>query len=471
MADRSFPRLAVLRRRPSRAGARARALGRERAAAAARRRRARPRRGLRLRRPAGAASWAAPACCASACRRPMAACASSSTCAACAWRARRSAAPRAWPTSRSPCRAWAARRSRCSAATSRSRRCCPAWPRAARSRRSRCPSPMPARTSAAIATTATRDGGGWRLDGAKTWISNAGLADCYVVFARSGEGPGTKGLSAFIVDADTPGLDASERIDVIAPHPLGTLRFDDCRVGGRAAARRSPARASRSRWARSTSSAPRSARRRWASRAARSTRPLRARTSRRMFGRALADFQLTQAKLGDMAIAIDASALLVYRAAWTKDVRGARVTREASMAKLFATESAQQVIDAAVQLFGGLGVVRGMTGGAALPRDPRAAHLRRRQRGAQADHRRPGARAGPQRSRLPTAHRHEISPATHGASARRRPAGVEQGADRRRSGHLGGQREQRQVACDARLRGCPWGQRARRRQLLRQVVQ
>jgi len=211
----------------------------------------------------------------------------------------------------------------------------------------------------AIATTATRDGDSWRLDGVKTWISNAGLAGYYVVFARTGEGPGTKGLSAFIVDADTPGLDASERIDVIAPHPLGTLRLTDCRVPadrllGRPGEGFKIAMATLDIFRSTVGAAALGFARRafdeatmWA-------------LKRRMFGHALAEFQLTQGKLADMAVSIDAAALLIYRAAWTKDVVGARVTREASMAKLFATESAQQVIDAAVQIFGGLGVVRGM---------------------------------------------------------------------------------------------------------------
>ena len=212
----------------------------------------------------------------------------------------------------------------------------------------------------AIATTATRDGDAWRLDGVKTWISNAGLADRYVVFARTGEGPGTKGLSAFIVDADTRGLDASERIDVIAPHPLGTLRMTDCRVPGDRLLGQ-PGQGFKIAMAtldvfRSTVGAAALG---FARRAL--DESLTRTRKRRIFGQALADFQLTQVSLGDMAIAIDASALLVYRAAWTKDVVGTRVTREASMAKLFATESAQQVIDAAVQLFGGLGVVRGTT--------------------------------------------------------------------------------------------------------------
>lgn len=212
---------------------------------------------------------------------------------------------------------------------------------------------------AAISTTATRVAGGWRLDGVKTWISNAGLADSYVIFARSGEGPGTKGLSAFIVDARTPGLDASERIDVIAPHPLGTLRLRDCRVAddrllGMAGQGFKIAMGTLDTFRTTVGAAALGFARRALDEAIQRAR------GRRMFGHALAEFQLTQMKLGEMAMAIDASTLMVYRSAWTKDIQGARVTREASMAKLFATESAQQVIDAAVQLFGGLGVVRGM---------------------------------------------------------------------------------------------------------------
>jgi len=213
---------------------------------------------------------------------------------------------------------------------------------------------------AATATTAVREGDAWRLDGVKTWISNGGLASYYVVFARSGEAPGAKGLSAFIVDADTRGLDASERIEVIAPHPLATLRFANCRVPGDRLLGK-PGEGFKIAMAtldsfRSTVGAAA------LGFARRATDEAGARAhQRRMFGKALAEFQLTQVKLGEMALAIDASALLIYRAAWTKDVLGGRITREASMAKLFATESAQQVIDAAVQLFGGLGVVRGTT--------------------------------------------------------------------------------------------------------------
>jgi len=213
---------------------------------------------------------------------------------------------------------------------------------------------------AAVTTTAAREGDSWRLDGVKTWISNGGLAGYYVVFARSGEAPGAKGLSAFIVDADTPGLDASERIEVIAPHPLATLRLSACRVPadrllGQPGEGFKIAMATLDAFRSTVGAAALGFARRAMDEA--TARALK----RRMFGRALSEFQLTQAKLGEMALSIDAAALLVYRAAWTKDVVGGRVTREASMAKLFATESAQQVIDAAVQLFGGLGVVRGTT--------------------------------------------------------------------------------------------------------------
>jgi acyl-CoA dehydrogenase len=211
----------------------------------------------------------------------------------------------------------------------------------------------------AMRTTATPDGGGFVLDGTKTWISNAGLADFYVVFARVGDAPGAKGLAAFVVDADAPGLRVADRIDVAAPHPLGTLRFEGCRVG---ADRLLGKPGDGFRIAMSVLDAFRSsvgaaalgfARRALDEAVARAL-------ERQVFGRKLADHQLTQAKLADMAVAIDASALLVYRAAWTRDTARGRVTREASMAKLFATESAQRVVDEAVQIFGGLGVVSGV---------------------------------------------------------------------------------------------------------------
>ena len=212
---------------------------------------------------------------------------------------------------------------------------------------------------AAMSTTATRlPGGGWRLDGTKTWISNAGLADHYVVFARSGEA-GARGISAFMVDARTPGLDASERIPVIAPHPLGTVRLTDCRVDddallGEPGQGFKIAMGTLDSFRTTVGAAGLGFARRAMLEAMQRAR------GRRMFGHTLADFQLTQKKIGEMAVAIDASALLVYRAAWTKDVQRVRVTREASMAKLHATEAAQRVIDGAVQLFGGLGVVQGV---------------------------------------------------------------------------------------------------------------
>ncbi|MCC6196320.1 MAG: acyl-CoA dehydrogenase family protein, partial [Burkholderiales bacterium] len=215
---------------------------------------------------------------------------------------------------------------------------------------------------AALAATAVRDGTGWRLDGTKTWISNGGLADYYVVFARTSgaESKPSQGLSAFIVDGATPGLDASERIDVSAPHPLGTLLLTGCRV---AEDRLLGSPGDGFRIAMGTLDVFRStvgaAALGFARRAA--FEAIGRARSRRMFGRTLAELDLTKAKLGEMALAIDASALLVYRAAWTRDVQRKRVTSEASMAKLFATESAQAVIDAAVQVFGGLGVVHGVT--------------------------------------------------------------------------------------------------------------
>jgi len=211
----------------------------------------------------------------------------------------------------------------------------------------------------AISTTAARDGNDYLINGTKTWISNAGLADHYVVFARTGEAPGTRGLSAFIVDADARGLSVAERIAVSAPHPLGTLRFEDCRVPG-AQMIGEPGEGFRVAMGtldvfRSTvgAAALGFARRAMDEAIARSR-------GRELFDRRLADFQLTQVKIADMAVRIDAAALLVYRAAWTKDMNpGGRVTREAAMAKLFATEEAQKVIDEAVQIFGGLGVVSG----------------------------------------------------------------------------------------------------------------
>jgi acyl-CoA dehydrogenase len=210
---------------------------------------------------------------------------------------------------------------------------------------------------AAMRCAARADGDAYVLDGEKTWISNGGIADFYVVFARTGEAPGARGISAFIVDADTPGLHIVERIVVIAPHPLARLRFDGCRVP---AAQRIGAAGQGFKVAMATLDVFRTSVAAAALGFARRAfdEALAHAQGRRMFGQALADFQLTQAKLAQMATAIDASALLTYRAAWQRD-RGGKVTQEAAMAKMTATESAQQVIDAAVQMFGGLGVTSG----------------------------------------------------------------------------------------------------------------
>jgi alkylation response protein AidB-like acyl-CoA dehydrogenase len=210
---------------------------------------------------------------------------------------------------------------------------------------------------AAMQCAARQDGDAYVLDGEKTWISNGGIADFYVVFARTGEAPGARGISAFVVDAGTPGFGIAERIEVIAPHPLARLRFDGCRIPasqriGEAGQGFKVAMATLDVFRTSVAAAALGFARRAFDEA------LAHAASRRMFGQTLADFQLTQAKLAQMATQIDASALLTYRAAWQRD-RGAKVTKEAAMAKMTATESAQQVIDAAVQMFGGLGVVSG----------------------------------------------------------------------------------------------------------------
>jgi acyl-CoA dehydrogenase len=210
---------------------------------------------------------------------------------------------------------------------------------------------------AAMACTARIDGDHAVLDGEKTWISNGGIADFYVVFARSGEAPGARGISAFIVEAGTPGFEIAERIEVIAPHPLARLRFANCRVPltrrvGKAGEGFKVAMRTLDVFRTSVAAASLGFARRALDEA------LRRATSRKMFGGVLADFQLTQAKLAQMATTIDSAALLTYRAAWQRD-QGQNVTREAAMAKLAATEGAQQVIDAAVQIWGGLGVVSG----------------------------------------------------------------------------------------------------------------
>jgi acyl-CoA dehydrogenase len=211
---------------------------------------------------------------------------------------------------------------------------------------------------AAIATTAAPDGGSFVFNGAKTWISNGGLADFYVVFARTGEAPGGKGLSAFIVDAATPGLEIAERIPLIAPHPLAALRFEDCRVP-RDQLLGAPGQGFRIAMATLDVFRPTvgAAALGFARRAL--DEALAHASRRQLFGGPLAELQMIQAKLADMALAVDAAALLVYRAAWAKDAGAERITREAAMAKLHATEAAQRVIDDALQIHGALGVVAG----------------------------------------------------------------------------------------------------------------
>ncbi|MCY7316236.1 MAG: acyl-CoA dehydrogenase family protein [Rubrivivax sp.] len=221
---------------------------------------------------------------------------------------------------------------------------------------------------AAMQCAAQIDGEHAVINGEKTWISNGGIADFYVVFCRTGEGDspnattsgsrGSRGISAFIVEAGTPGLEIAERIAVIAPHPLARLRFTDCRVPlahqiGAAGEGFKIAMRTLDVFRTSVAAAALGFARRAMEEG------LHRAKSRPMFGQRLADFQLTQAKLAQMALTIDSAALLVYRAAWERD-QGHNVTRQAAMAKLAATEGAQQVIDAAVQLFGGLGVVSGV---------------------------------------------------------------------------------------------------------------
>ncbi|MBP1849620.1 acyl-CoA dehydrogenase family protein [Rhizobium halophytocola] len=211
---------------------------------------------------------------------------------------------------------------------------------------------------AAMTCAARADGDAYVLDGEKTWISNGGIADVYTVFARTGEAPGTRGISAFVVFADDPGFSIAERIDVIAPHPLATIRFDGCRIP---ASRRLGAAGEGFKIAMRTLDIFR------ASVAAASlgfarralSEALAYSLERPMMGGRLADLQLTQAALGDMATAIDSAALLTYRAAWRRDVEKLSTTKEAAMAKMTATENAQGVIDRAVQMFGGRGVKSG----------------------------------------------------------------------------------------------------------------
>ncbi|HWJ59088.1 MAG TPA: acyl-CoA dehydrogenase family protein [Sphingomicrobium sp.] len=212
--------------------------------------------------------------------------------------------------------------------------------------------------AANVAMTAMPDGNGWTLDGEKTYISNGGIADFYLTFARTGDGDGSRGLSAFIVPAEA--VSVEERIDVVAPHPLARLRYDKVRIPGDALVG-APGEGFRigmevlNLFRVTVGAAALGLARRaldesigWS-------------TDRRLGNGTLADNPVTQAKLADMATAIDASALLIYRAAWQQDVGGSDHRRAAAMAKLFATESAQRVIDDAVQLHGGAGVTKGVT--------------------------------------------------------------------------------------------------------------
>ncbi|MEY3408448.1 MAG: Acyl-CoA dehydrogenase [Pseudomonadota bacterium] len=210
---------------------------------------------------------------------------------------------------------------------------------------------------AAMQCSAVETAEGYRLNGFKTWISNGGIADFYVVFARTGEAPGARGISAFIVDANTPGLEIAERIDVVAPHPLAKLHFNNALVPhakriGAAGEGFKVAMATLDVFRTSVAAASLGFARRaldesiaWAK-------------QRKMFGQALADFQITQSKLAQMATLLDAATLLTYRAAWLRD-QGQRITQEAAMAKMTATENAQQIIDMAVQMHGGMGVKKG----------------------------------------------------------------------------------------------------------------
>jgi len=212
---------------------------------------------------------------------------------------------------------------------------------------------------ASLSSTLKEAGGEWSLSGEKTYISNGGIADFYCVFARSEDAPGARGLSAVVVDADTPGLEIAERIDVMAPHPLARLFFQGCHVSadnllGPRGGGFKLAMATLDIFRSTVGAAALGFARRALAEALERTR------SRQLFGAPLATLPITQERLAEMALDIDASALLIYRAAWTKDSGAQRVTREAAMAKLYATDQAQQVIDKALQMFGGMGVTKGV---------------------------------------------------------------------------------------------------------------
>lgn len=211
---------------------------------------------------------------------------------------------------------------------------------------------------AAMDMTARRDGNHFVLNGEKTWISNGGIADFYCVFARTGEAPGAKGLSCFLVPADAPGLTVAERLQVIAPHPLARLEFNDVRVSadamiGEPGAGFKVAMSVLDVFRSTVGAAALGFARRALDESIARVR------ERELFGAPMVKLQMVQGHIADMALDVDASALLIYRAAWTKDTGAARVSREAAMAKLHATDRAQAVIDKAVQLHGGDGVRSG----------------------------------------------------------------------------------------------------------------
>jgi acyl-CoA dehydrogenase len=211
---------------------------------------------------------------------------------------------------------------------------------------------------AAMETTAELSGDEYVLNGGKTWISNGGIADFYCVFARTGGEPGSRGLSAFIVEATNPGLEVTQKIETIAPHPLATLALNDCKVAsgdriGEPGEGFKIAMATLDVFRTTVAAAALGFARRALDEAVQHT------STRELFGAPLSALQMTEESIAEMATEIDASALLVYRSAWAKDCYQERVTREAAMAKFYATEAAQRIIDRAVQLFGGSGVVKG----------------------------------------------------------------------------------------------------------------
>lgn len=211
---------------------------------------------------------------------------------------------------------------------------------------------------AALETTAQRDGDDFIINGVKCWITNAGAADHYIVVARTGEAPGARGLSAFMVDADTPGLSVAPPVELIAPHPIGNLIFTDCRVPadrmigapgeGFKAAMKTFDIFRTSVGAAAVGMAQRAL--------IETTERMR---SRQLFGKPMGEMPTIQAKVADMALDTRTASLLVYQAAWLRDTREGRHSDAVAMAKLGATEAAQRVADSAVQLFGALGVARG----------------------------------------------------------------------------------------------------------------